>query len=398
MSGKKVESGDAKARKFLEMVTGHPKFSADQLHVVKEFVAAALPALYGDEWSDQRHRFLTEHEDDKHDSSLTATAAMAAGTATEQPKWIQCENKESPDYIAAFVTGWSDWQPYLRGGDPKRPLKNTASLFTQRWLTNNGWKQIPKSFGVYALGVLPPDCPVCANEIKPSDRADLERSVLIVNHGVVGGAATEANTLNRRLMTYATKVKPYEFAFGPWLELGFQVFVKWRVVHLDEETKTGLTSKAGAALRKGLETSALTKWKFHLNVSEQKSLKGKGVSMMGDPMALIVREEKAGPVTAARYRVPSGTVRTSMINSDKELLAAGDVYGLSFVWWLGDLSDRGKKPISVPVLVLGDLFAAKLVPLSISTDEDRAIVYGRASLSMRAKETPASATAAAPKS
>lgn len=214
-------------------------------------------------------------------------------------KWIQCEDKSSAEYKAFFVEGWTSWQPYLSLGS-KNKHKNVASIHTQKWLKSSGWSVIPKTFGEYAIGVMPPDSALSVDAITPQTATALEEEVLIVNHGIVAGAATQSNTLNKRLMTYGTKVKPYEWALGVWMNMGFRVFVKWREMQADDEAK-GLSSIAGAVMRKTAETNALKKWKFFLNVGEQRDVKGSGASLTQDPHQLIVREEKSHIVTARDY-------------------------------------------------------------------------------------------------
>lgn len=317
-------------------------------------------------------------------------------------RWIQCEDKDSAEYKRLFVTGWSPWQPYLRLGDPKRPHKNTASLYTKKWLVSNGWKEVPKRFGLYAIGILPPDSPLGVRDAKPDDHQVLERCVLIANHGVVGGAATEANTLNKRLMSYATKVKPYEYAIRPWMMLGFRVFVKWVEIYLDDEES--LSSKNGSKIRKDRETDALKQWKFHLNVSEQKSTKGASPVLTQSPFKFVVREEKTGIRTVEHYRseqfdekkkmvaAPSGW---SKMEADAELLKAGAEHGLEFLWWIGELTERGKRPLTVPVHALGRLYSRRLAPLSLQTEGDRDVVFMALADMMAAEASVKSETAAA---
>lgn len=255
-----------------------------------------------DGWEEVPYCYLCENQKDAQAGSAvhkTSDNEASAVTLTTTAKWIQCEDKTSEDYKAFFVEGWVPWQPYLWFGS-KNKHKTVASLHTQKWLTSSGWRAIPKTFGEYAIGVIPPDSTI-PRDVTPKDGLALEEQVLIVNHGIVAGAAAQANTLNKRLMTYGTKVKPYEYAIGAWMKMGFRVFVKWREMKADDEMK-GLSSKSGAAMRKTAETNALKKWKFFLNVAEQRSVKGPGASLKQDPYQLVLREEKNGGfVTAAKY-------------------------------------------------------------------------------------------------
>lgn len=224
-------------------------------------------------------------------AAATATAASPVAVDTKEsksattasPRWIQLEDKTSKDYRASFVVGWSRWQPYLQRGDAANTNKNVASLYRKKWLEENGHTAIPKQFGVYAIGILPPQ-----TVDMTTTAASLESSMLIVNHGVTGGRANEGSTLNTRLMSYKNKVKAHEWAIGAWLELGFSVYVKWRVVQTTVEVMNKRSSILGAHARKRRETKALKTWMFFLNTSEQADVKGKGASLNQDADAFVV--------------------------------------------------------------------------------------------------------------
>lgn len=222
-------------------------------------------------------------------------------------KWIQEEDKTSKEYNRLFVEGWSQWQPYLALEVSKKKVKDAARLHTQKWLKANGYAAIPKAFGVYAIGVLPPD-------FKDDAKCDLAANMIIVNHGIAGSKPAVTNTLNGRLMCYATKVKPHEWAFKYWLERGFSVFVKWKkVCEGKNETPAGgggVASIDGAALRNALETEALSKWKFFLNTSEQAATKGKGKAAEFDAGDL---ELPAGLLHSKARQYPCESDRTLIL-------------------------------------------------------------------------------------
>lgn len=238
-------------------------------------------------------------------SGNTATASTVTPSSKGEAKDIQLEDKSDPDYIKAFVEGWSEWQPYLKSGeDGKKAQQNPVGIYTQTWLKKNKWSVIPHRFGVYALGVLPPDVEVTGE----TTSGFLEREVLIVNHGIVGGRPNQANTLNGRLMKQK-KAAPYDWAFVLWMKLGFRVYVKWRVIHhaTEEKLNPPRTSVDGAAIRKGMETAALKRWKFFLNTSEQVDVKGKGCSLNVDAYTLPVRYDEGGLRCAGDF-MPQGEV------------------------------------------------------------------------------------------
>jgi hypothetical protein len=188
-----------------------------------------------------------------------------------------------------LVQGWSQWQPYIRSGDKRRGSQNKASLFTVKELKAGGHDATPDQFGIYAIGILPPDIDV---------KHMAATNVIIVNVGIAGDAPPSKNTLKGRLRSYQTKVKPYEWALARWLECGFSVWVKWKVIQSDDEK--GLATIRGAKLRKDAETEILKTYAFFLNTAEQKQVKGKGGSLHRNPDALPM------PLLAGRTQTHAG--------------------------------------------------------------------------------------------
>ena len=153
-----------------------------------------------------------------------------------------------------------------------------------------GWSPCnPDQFGIYAIGVLPPDI-----DVKHMTAAN----VIIVNVGIAGDAPPSKNTLKGRLRSYQTKVKPYEWALARWLECGFSVWVKWKVMQSDDEA--GLATIRGAKSRKDAESVILKTYAFFLNTAEQKQMKGKGASLHRDPDTLPM------PLLAGRTQTHAG--------------------------------------------------------------------------------------------
>lgn len=202
---------------------------------------------------------------------MAAVAAPAVGAA-------------DADRVQLLYQGWSQWQPYIRSGDKRRGSQNRASLFTVTELKAGGFPETPAQFGIYALGILPPDI-----DVKHMTHDD----VAIVNVGVAGDAPPSKNTLKGRLRSYATKVKPYEWALARWLDCGFSVWVKWKVMQAADEK--AFATIEGAKQRKDAESLILKRFEFFLNTAEQAHLKGKGGSLRRDPDALPVpvREGRA---------------------------------------------------------------------------------------------------------
>lgn len=208
-----------------------------------------------------------------------------------------------------LMQGWSPWQPYIRRGDKRRGSQNKASLFTVQELKRGGHPATPDRFGIYAIGVLPPDV---------DTKHMTATSVVIVNVGVAGDKAPSKNTLKGRLRSYQTKVKPYEWALARWLDCGFSVWVKRKEMQADDEKM--FATIRGAKARKDAETRILKTFAFFLNTSEQKHLKGKGGSLHRDPDMLPLPPVAGRTQTRAGDFAPPPPITMTELKSEIEAL------------------------------------------------------------------------------
>lgn len=227
--------------------------------------------------------------------------------------WIQTTDKTKQEYKDRLVDGWVGWQPYLQRGNPRDKTK-PASLVTLHTLKEKRYKPPPKSFGIYAIGLLPPDRKMPESA---ATNALSDTDVIIVNVGVAGGTVTESkNTLNGRLRSYATKIGPYESKFAAWIACGFSVWVKWKVSQTQLECGAGgdlITKIGGVANRKLMESAILRNYAVFLNTLEQKH---RG----DDPHDLIIPAQEGRVAKTARDFRPARVSFDAVTKADMMLI------------------------------------------------------------------------------